>query len=78
MCCATPATPPLRSTSVAGSRALRYSHEGNLLGALKLMEGAEPLLALPMGIAVQKDGNEVYVVDCRHHRIRKVSKKDFR
>ena len=42
------------------------------------MEGAEPLLSFPMGIAVQKDGSDIYVVDCRHHRIRKLSKKDFR
>jgi len=61
-----------------GNRILKYSQKGKLLGVLKPMEGAEPLLAFPMGIAVEKKGEAIYIVDCRHHRIRKASKKDFR
>jgi DNA-binding beta-propeller fold protein YncE len=65
-------------TDPPGNRILKYSQKGKLLGVLKPMEGNEPMLLFPMGIAVQKDGNEVYVVDCRHHGIRKASKKDFK
>ena len=31
-----------------------------------------------MGIAVEKKGDAVYMVDCRHHTMRKFSKKDFK
>lgn len=65
-------------TDPPGSRALRYSKGGKLLGVLKPMEGDKPLLSFPMGIAVEKDGGAVYIVDCRHHRIGKFSKGDFR
>jgi len=61
-----------------GNRILKYSQKGKLLGVLKPMEGAEPLLAFPMGIAVEKKGEAIYVVDCQHHRIWKAAKKDFR
>jgi sugar lactone lactonase YvrE len=65
-------------TDPRGNRALRYSRNGRLLGVLGPIEGDKPLLSFPMGIAVEKKGNAVYVVDCRNHRIRKVSKRDFR
>ena len=65
-------------TDPPGNRILKYSQKGNLVGVLKPMEGAEPLISFPMGIAVEKKGEAIYVVDCRHHRIRKVSKKDFK
>ena len=65
-------------TDPPGHRALRYSNEGKLLGALKPSEAGKPLLQFPMGIAVEKDGPWVYLVDCRNHMIRKFSKRDFR
>jgi len=65
-------------TDPPGNRILKYSQKGKLLGVLKPVEGVEPLLSFPMGIAVEKKGEAIYVVDCQHHRIRKVSKKDFR
>jgi len=65
-------------TDPPGNRVLKYSQKRKLLGVLKPMEGSEPLLSFPMGIAVEKTGEAVYVVDCQHHRIWKTSKKDFR
>ena len=65
-------------TDPPGNRILKYSQKGKLLGALKPMEGAEPLLSFPMGIAVGKDTDAVFVVDCRNHKIRKFSKIDFK
>jgi len=65
-------------TDPLGHRALRYSAEGKLLGILKPMQGDEPLLSFPMGITVVKRGQTVYVADCRHNRIRKFSKSDFK
>ncbi len=65
-------------TDPPGNRVLRYSAEGRPLGVWKPISGGAPLLLFPMGIAVQKDGDAVYVVDCRNHRIRAASKKDFR
>jgi len=61
-----------------GNRILKYSQKGKLLGVLKPVEGAEALLALPMGVAVEKKGEAIYVVDCRHHRIGKFVKGDFK
>lgn len=65
-------------TDPPGNRVMKYSKNGKLLGVLKPMEVKEPLLSFPMGIAVEKDGRAIYVVDCRHHRIRKFSKADFK
>jgi YYY domain-containing protein len=64
-------------TDPPGNRVLKYSPQGKLLGVLKPMEGAEPLLSFPMGVAVEKDGQAIYIVDCRHHRIQKFSKRDL-
>jgi hypothetical protein len=61
-----------------GNRALKYSRAGKLLGVLNPTAGGKPLLSCPMGIAVEKKGRDIYVVDCHHHRMCKVSKKDFR
>lgn len=65
-------------TDPPGNRVLKYSRKGKLLGVLQPMEGGKPALQFPMGIAVEKKGDVVYVVDCRHHLIRKVSKRDFK
>ena len=65
-------------TDPPGHRVLKYSPAGKILGTWRPAEGSGTLLEFPMGIAVQKDGDAVYVVDCRHHRVRKASKKDFR
>lgn len=65
-------------TDPPGHRVLRYSVDGKPLGVWKPIQGDEPFLKFPMGIAVQNKGDAVYVVDCRHHRIRRCSKRDFR
>jgi YYY domain-containing protein len=65
-------------TDPPGHRVLKYSRGGELRGVLKPMEGGKPLLLYPMGIAVEDDGEAVFVVDCRNNRIRKFSKRDFK
>lgn len=63
-------------TDPLGHRALRYSADGKLTGVLK--PGGDRQLQFPMGIAVDKTGDAVYIVDCRNHRIRKFSKGEFK
>ncbi len=65
-------------TDPRGHRALKYSKKGELLGVLKPMSREKPLLQFPMGIAVDKGSETVYIVDCRNHMIRKFSKRDFK
>ncbi|MCX6355067.1 MAG: 6-bladed beta-propeller, partial [Candidatus Aureabacteria bacterium] len=65
-------------TDPPGNRVLRFSQKGKLAGTLAPMEESQPMLSFPMGIVVEKKGEAVYVVDCRHHRICKFSKKDFK
>ena len=64
-------------TDPRGHRVLKYSGKGQLLGVLKPMKAEKPVLLYPMGIAVEADGESVFVVDCRNNRIRKFSKSDF-
>jgi hypothetical protein len=65
-------------TDPPGHCVLKYSRKGKLLGALKPMEESKPILSFPMGIAVEKKGEAICVVDCRNHMVRKMSKKDFK
>jgi len=65
-------------TDPLGHRALRYSKNGELTGTLKPFDGGNPLLQFPMGIAVEKRGIALFIVDCHNHLIRKFSKQDFK
>jgi len=65
-------------TEPAGQRVLKYSQNGSLLGELKPMEGNEPVLHFPMGIALDPSGQNLYVVSCRNHRIKVFSTQDVR
>ncbi|MCX6354724.1 MAG: 6-bladed beta-propeller [Candidatus Aureabacteria bacterium] len=63
-------------TDPPGHRLLKYSQSGKLLGALKPMEGNEPMMSFPMGIALDPSGQTLYVVSSRNHRIVTFSTQD--
>ncbi|MDD5557600.1 MAG: DUF2298 domain-containing protein [bacterium] len=64
-------------TDPTGHRVLRYAAEGRLTGVLAPREGAAPLLSFPMGIAVAKGGEALYVADCRNHMVRRFPVRDW-
>ncbi|MCX6355064.1 MAG: hypothetical protein NTZ78_09210 [Candidatus Aureabacteria bacterium] len=44
---------------------------------VKPTEMGSPMRSFPMGVAIGKKGDAVYVADCRHHTMRRFSKKDY-